>query len=190
MNISDELRHSIAVELLNDLQGRTDGRGYNILVEECPVCHKTGYKFGIYIGPNTSRKSFGSSHCFKCGKNCRGIAETLKLFGREDLMPVETTSLEGKLLTITLDDEIDDELEEIEMPHGYKRCYSDKYLKSRGFSFYDYEYFECGTNRKMDYRLSDYIIFPIIDNGRKVGYVSRFKYSKEYIDDYNMRHRF
>ena len=191
MVLSEETRHMIADELIADLHGRTDGRRANILVSECPVCHKKGYKFGIYIGPDKANKTFGSSHCFKCGVSFKGIEGTLKLLGREDLIPTQTADLGGKLLTgISLyDDELDDDLEEVEMPDGYKRCYSDKYLKSRGFTERDYEFFECGTNRAMDFRLKDYIIFPIIDNEKKVGYVSRYKYSKEYIDEYNETHR-
>lgn len=190
MRITEDIRHQIAQELLNDLRGRTDGRHLNILVETCPVCHKNGYKFGIYIGETTANKTFGSCHCFKCGKSCRTLAETLELIGREDLLPKETEDLKGGLTNLSLfDDEIDDHLTEVELPKGYKRCYQNRYLASRGFNADDYQYFECGTNRSMDWRLKDYVIFPIINNGIIAGYVSRHTWSKDEIDEYNDTHR-
>ena len=191
MRITEDLRHEIAQELLNDLGGRTDGKRANILVNECPSCHKTGYKFGIYIGENTATKIFGSSHCFKCGKSCRTLSETLELVGREDLMPKETEDLGGGLTGLSLYDEneIDDELVEVDMPKGYKRCYRNDYLASRGFCVDDYTYFECGTNRHLDWRLEDYVIFPIINNGIRAGYVSRHIWDKDEIDEYNATHK-
>ena len=186
-----EERIHIVDELLVDFHGKTDGKRANILVEECPVCHKSGYKYGIYIGPDTSNKTFGSSHCFKCGASFRTLKETLGVIGREDLLPKPVTDL-NNTLSYSFDlfeDEIDDGLVEVEMPDGYKRTFYNDYLNYRGFVSDDYVFFECGTNRAMDWRLNDYIIFPIIDDGIKVGYVCRHIWDKSEIDDYNDTHR-
>ena len=80
------------------------------------------------------------------------------------------------------DDEIDDDLVEITMPRGYKRCYKNTYLKSRGWITDDYEYFPVGTNRAIEREYQDYIILEVLDEGRRVGFVARSILSKEEID--------
>lgn len=60
-----------------------------------------------------------------------------------DLMPKDTADLDGELtheLNLFEDDEVDDGLVEIQMPKGYKRCFRNSYLKSRGFIADDYEF--------------------------------------------------
>lgn len=169
-----------------------DGGRRNILVQHCPFCQKDGWKFGVYIGPDTHGKKFGASNCFKCGRGFRTLKETLKALGREDLIPKETAELDDSETDISamFDDEIDDELVEVTMPKGYKRCYKNAYLKSRGWNTDDYEYFRVGTNRGIDREFADYIILEVVDNGKTVGYVARSTMSKSDIDAYNSRHHF
>ena len=59
------------------------------------------------------------------------------------------------------------------MPEYYKRTHFNKYLNQRGFTEDDYEYFPVGTTRHMNFKFDDYVIFPIIDTGDVVGYISR-----------------
>ena len=193
MELSVELQHQIADELLTDLNGKLDGGRRNILVQHCPFCGKDGYKFGIYVGPSTSSKTFGACNCYRCNRKYRNLKSTLEALGRMDLMPKETADLEGELsgeINLFEDDEIDDGLVEICMPKGYKRCFKNQYLKSRGFIADDFEYFPCGTNRNLDIKFSDYVLLEIRDAGRLVGFVGRHTGSKEDIDNYNMRHRY
>lgn len=192
MIITPEIRQSIAEDLLYDLGGKMDGSRRNILVQHCPFCQKDGWKFGVYIGPDAHGKTFGASNCFKCGRGFRTLKETLKALGREDLLPKETTELDGTDTDISdmFDDEIDDELVEVTMPKGYKRCFKNAYLKSRGWNTDDYEYFRVGTNRGIDREFADYIILEVVDNGRTVGYVARSTMSKDDIEAYNAKHHF
>ena len=193
MEISIELQHQIADELLVDLNGKLDGGRRNILVQHCPFCGKDGYKFGIYIGPATGSKKFGSCNCFKCGQKYRDLKGTLEAIGRTDLMPKDTADLDDKLthsLNLFSDDEVDDSLVEIEMPKGYKRCFRNAYLKSRGFLADDYEFFPCGTNRNLDIKFADYVLLEIRDHNRLVGFVGRHIWPKEDIDEYNLHHRY
>ena len=97
----------------------------------------------------------------------------------------EQLSIELKLF----EDEIDDEVVEIEMPKGYKRVFKNPYLKSRGWKADDYSYFPAGTNRGMDWKLENYIIIPIVEDKKNVGYVARHIWSKDEIEDYNSKHR-
>lgn len=193
MELSVELQHQIADELLADLNGKLDGGRRNILVQHCPFCGKDNYKFGIYIGPTTGSKTFGACNCYHCNRKCRNLKSTLEALGRMDLMPKETADLKSELvkeINLFEDDEVDDGLVEISMPKGYKRCFKNAYLKSRGFIADDFEYFPCGTNRNIDIKFADYVLLEIRDASRLVGFVGRHTWSKEDIDEYNARHRY
>lgn len=192
MIITPEIQHSITEELLYDLGGKMDGSRRNILVQNCPFCGHSGFKYGIYVGQKSGKKQFGASNCFSCGRGYGSLKETLKALGREDLIPKETTELDDTETDISamFDDEIDDNLVEVVMPKGYKRCFKNRYLKSRGWNVDDFEYFPVGTNRSFDREYSDYVILEIIDEGRTVGFVARSILSKEEIEDYNSKHHY
>lgn len=192
MIITPEIRQSITEELLYDLSGKLDGSRRNILVPNCVWCSHDGFKLGIYVGPDTAKKRFGASNCFHCGRGFRTLKETLKALGREDLMPKETTDLDDTETDISdmFDDEIDDNLVEVVMPKGYKRCFKNTYLKSRGWNVDDYYQFPVGINRGIDREFADYIILEVVDDGKTVGYVARSTMSKEDIERYNARHHF
>lgn len=144
------------------------------------------------VGNNVGKKRFGMSNCYHCNRRFGSLKETLKALDREDLIPAETAVLDDSETDISamLDDEIDDDLVEITMPRGYKRCYKNSYLKSRGWEVDDYEYFPVGTNRSIEREYQDYIILEVRDEGRTVGFVARSILSKEEIDSYNSRHHF
>nr|DAE12594.1 MAG TPA: DNA primase, catalytic core [Siphoviridae sp. ctOCb13] len=191
MIITPEIQRSISDELLYDLGGKLDGSRRNILVPNCPFCGHDGFKYGIYIGSNAGKKRFGMSNCYHCNRRFGSLKETLKALGREDLIPVETAELDDDTdISAMFDDEIDDDLVAITMPRGYKRCYKNAYLKSRGWNTDDYEYFPVGTNRAIEREYQDYIILEVLDEGRRVGFVARSILSKEEIDSYNARHHY
>lgn len=188
--ITPQLQHSISEELLYELNGKLDGARKNIIAD-CPFCSKQK-KFGVYVGPDSKRKRFGASNCFVCGRGSRTLEGTLQALNRTDLIPKETTELDDteSVLSAIFEDEIDDELIEVVMPKGYKRCFKNAYLKSRGWNVDDFEYFPVGTNRGFDREFEDYVILEVIDNGRTVGYVARSTMSKDEIESFNSRHHF
>lgn len=191
MELSYQERLNLIETLSADLNGKIDGGRKNILLSRCPFCGHSGYKFGIRITPSVNKREFGSSHCFSCGRSCRTLKQTLELLDRQDLIPKETMDFE-EILSPELElfeEELDDECLEISMPKGYKRTYKNPYLKSRGWVPFDFEYFEVGTNRGMDWKLEDYVIVPIIENKKYVGYVARHTWSKSEIEEYNDKHR-
>ena len=192
MFLSPEIQRSIADELLYDLGGKLDGSRRNILVPNCPFCGHDGFKYGIYVGNNIGKKRFGMSNCYHCNRRFGSLKDTLKALDREDLLPAETVELDDQELNTSalFEDELDDELIDIPMPNGYKRCYKNAYLKSRGWVVDDYEYFPVGTNRCIEREYEDYIILEIRDEGRIVGFVARSILSKEEIDSYNARHSY
>lgn len=191
MELSLETKKNIVDELISTLNGHLDGSRRNIIAQ-CPFCHHKGEKFGIYVGPESKYKVFGSSNCFHCGRKYRTLDYTLKALGREDLIPKETASFDDDIEDEidVFNDDVDDELVEIKMPKGYKRCFKNRYLKSRGFTADDYEYFPCGTTRGMNNKYDDYVLLEIHDNHKLVGFVGRHTWSKSDIDEFNLCHRY
>ena len=192
MYISREDRELLIQELTVELHAKPDGGNKNLIVPRCPYCGKEGGKFGIYIGKETDKKKLFMSHCFSCGHTTKDINQLLDDIGRSDLKILDTASfkpLEVPQLFAIEDDEIDDELAIVSMPDGWKRCYRNTYLNRRGFDIDDYDYFPVGTTRGLNFKFDDYVIFPIIDNGDIVGYVSRHTWDKSAIDEYNKKAR-
>lgn len=188
MYISKDEKEYLIRELEVELRAKKDGSGKNLIVPVCPYCGKTGGKFGIYIGKETGKKTLFMSHCFKCGHTTTDVNQLLVDIGRPDLI-LEKTADFGDLQTTKIfeieEEDIDDTLGIVQMPDGWKRCYKNPYLRSRGFVYDDYEYFPVGTTRGLNFKFDNYVVFPIIDNGDTVGYIGRHIWSKDKIDKYN-----
>ena len=192
MYINKQDKEFLIKELEIELHAKLDGPRKNLIVPVCPYCGKKGGKFGIYVGKETDKKKLFVSHCFSCHHTTKDINQLLDDIGRPDLKLEETASfgpLEIPQFGTVGEDEIDDELVEVEMPEGWKRCYRNAYLKKRGFVCDDYDYLPVGTTRGMNFKYDDYVVFPIIDDGSIVGYVSRHTWSKDEIDSYNTKAR-
>lgn len=178
----------LIAEISLELNARRDGGNKN-LISRCPYCKKEG-KFGIYIGKETERKKLFMGHCFSCGAATYTLQQLLETIGRMDLCITSVTELDAKLNTnllfpIDTPEEIDDTLAIAELPDFYKRCFLHPYLKSRGFTYDDYEYFEIGSTGRLNFKFTDYVIFPIIDQGDICGYVARHVWDKLRIDRHN-----
>lgn len=188
MILSAKETEYLIAEIQRELGAKRDGGGKN-LIARCPYCDKEG-KYGVYIGRETARKKPFMAHCFSCGASTTTINQTLEAIGRPDLMVTQTTEL-GAELDLTLlfpleaKEEIDDQLGIVELPDFYKRMFLHTYLKGRGFTYDDYEYFPVGSTGKLNFRYNDYVIFPVIDSGDTVGYVARYIWPKGSIDAYN-----
>lgn len=190
MYITKDEKALLIRELTAHLHAHLDGSKTNLLVPVCPVCGKSGYKFGIYIGAETTRKKPFMSHCFKCGATTRTLNDLLKLIDRPDLRLDDVARFpSAEELLLPEEEELDDELVPVEMPSGWKRCFRNPYLKERGLNADDFEYFPVGTTRGLNFKFDNYVVFPIIDEGETVGYVGRHTWPKEQIDQYNDRAR-
>ena len=175
-------------ELLDETHGRLDG-GHKNIIADCPWCGKKG-KFGIRIKADQGNRKQFASHCFSCGRSTRTLEELCDLLNRPDLKPhqnIRETIAMREENVLDDEDDIDDSLVEIQMPEGYKRTTKNRYLKSRGFINKDYTYFEVGTTIGLNFKFDAYIIIPIIEDGKYVGYVARHTWSKEEIDVYNQK---
>lgn len=188
---NSEIKYLIS-EITRELDARCDGAGKN-LISRCPYCKKEG-KFGIYIGKETDKKKLFMANCFSCGMSTRTLEQLLTAIGREDLIltPVANigSGISESLFKLEDEEGIDDTLGVVRLPDFYKRQFFHPYLKSRGFIFDDYEYFPVGTTGKLNRRFLDYVIFPVMDNGDTVGYVSRYTWSKKEIDQYNRKAKY
>lgn len=190
MELSSKEREYLVSEIQAALGAKLDGGGKN-LIARCPYCGKEG-KYGVYIGRETERKKPFMGHCFSCGASTRTLNQTLEAIGRPELMVTPTANLDAGLDTsllfpLDVQEEIDDSLGIVALPEFYRRTFSHSYLKERGFTFDDYEFFPVGTTGKLNYRYNDYVIFPVIDGGDTVGYVARHLWPKADIDAHNRR---
>lgn len=183
----------IISELSGELNAKRDGSGKNLIAERCPFCGKEK-KFGIYVGKETERKKPFVAHCFSCGYSTYTLEQLLNAVGRPDLITLPTTNLDTRLDTGILfpleEEEIDDSLDVVELPEFSRRSFTNQYLKERGFTFDDYEYFPVYTTYGLNRKFDNYVIFPIIDDGDIVGYVARHTSSKKEIDDHNKKNRY
>lgn len=191
MNYSRHEVEFIIQELKIELNGHLDGSEKNLIAEHCPYCRKK-HKFAVYVGKPTARKKLFASHCFSCGKSNRELNPLLEKLERTDLIFEATTTLDVELETSSLllnstGEQIDDSVDIIDPPKGFKRCYKNNYLKSRGFNADDYEYFPVGTTRGCNFQFDDYVIFLIVDAGDIVGWVARHIWPKSDIEDYNRK---
>lgn len=188
MGLTKNETEYLIAEIQRELRAKRDGGNKN-LIARCPFCSKDD-KFGVYIGKETAKRKPFMSHCFSCGNSTVTLEQLLETINRPDLMVTPTADLSATLDTTMLfpvetGEEIDDQLGIVELPDFYKRTFSHPYLKGRGFTFDDYDYFPVGTTGKLHYLFDNYVIFPIIDQGDVVGYVSRHMFSKQEIDEHN-----
>lgn len=192
MALSKQETEFLIAEISRELGAKRDGSGKNLIVPRCPFCGKEGGKFGIYVGKETPRKKPFMSHCFSCGYSITSLNRLLEEISRPDLMIQPTADLSATLDTnqlfpIDSQEDIDDSLGIVELPDFYRRVFTHSYLKARGFSFDDYDYFPMGVTGGLNRKFDDYVIFPVIDSGDVVGYVARHVWSKDEIDGYNRK---
>lgn len=184
------MKQEIIQELARELGARPDGTGKNLVVPRCPYCGKEGGKYGIYVGEPTERKQPFMAHCFSCGHSTTTLGQLLQDLGRLDLLPAAIADLAAPVatslwLTPSQQEEIDDTLSIVELPDFYRRRFAHPYLLTRGFASDDFGYFPVGDTDRLNRRYTNYVIFPVLDQGDTVGYVARHIWSKSEIDAYN-----
>jgi hypothetical protein len=140
-----------------------------------PSCGKRD-KFGINLS-----EYGGGVHCFYCDYS-ESIFVYLNKIGKKDLAHIGyNVCLDKKLKGF--DDEVEEEKEsvKIELPKGFKRIISSKYLSERGFTPEQVKKFEVGiTDHFLEKKLHNYLVFQIKQKGQMVGWLARSKYSKEW----------
>lgn len=189
MALSKSEKDFLIQEISRELNTRPDGAGKNLIAEKCPFCGKER-KFGVYIGKETETRKTFMAHCFSCGSSTYTLEQLLESISRTDLIVTRTADPEARLenLLFPLEEEepeIDDTLGIVELPDFYRRCFANPYLTARGFKYDDYDYFPVGTTGRLNRKFDFYVIFPILDSGDIVGYVSRHNLSKAEIDRHN-----
>lgn len=154
------------------------GKGWmNSELTKCPVCGRSD-KFGILF-----TETGGVTHCFYACSDNLSLYKYLKEIGRDDLISHEKSySIAKKLIEPKFKKEQEEiELPEIELPKGFERINYDKYLSERNFRSWQYDLFEVGiTNHFLEKKLHNYLIFILKQNGKRVGWLARSKYSKEW----------
>lgn len=142
---------------------------------DCPECSRKG-KLGLKF-----TDGLGAVHCFYCDYT-EGIIKYLKRVKRTDLISFEQqVTFSKKLRTLKEENEEEIELPEVSLPKGFQRIEFDEYLDNRNFKAHQYEQFEVGvTNNFLVRKLKNYLIFIIKQQGKRVGWLARSKYSYEW----------
>lgn len=144
---------------------------------KCPECDKSG-KFGIKFSDE-----FGAVHCFKCDYS-ESLFKYLKRIDRKEFIEFEKHfSVQSKLIEPVFSSITEEkpELIEVELPKGFERINFDLYLKDRNFKSHQYEEFQVGiTNHFLEKKLHNYLIFQIFQENKRVGWIARSKFSKEF----------
>lgn len=155
------------------------------MVGNCPYCGALD-KFGVKFDSYYKGKKISSFNCFSgdCKKHST-VYSLLKDFNRLDLVDIKTVNifkpLEEKKLYIETDENLDYSMDEYHIPIGYKRVYTHKYLKDRGFDDRFFQLHNIGIST-LDPKIGkDYVLFILEDQGKCVGWLKRSIHSKEYI---------
>ncbi len=180
-------RHVIDIFKLN--VNKKTGKGWIMSPEACPWCGKADEHFGIRLNEPSGRyNNHISYHCFKCNET----GGEFKLLREIDQLHIlkygdyidHSKKIESRLSKIDDISDINISSPTKPPPLGFKRISDSEYLKSRGFEDWQFELYTIGETY-LDYRLKDYVIFLIIENGECKGSVARSIRSKKWVDDYN-----
>jgi len=169
--------------IIECLKLRKSGNKGWYVAENCPFCG--GEKMGVVFGYKSS-----SFNCFsgKCGEKGH-INILLEKIGRLDLVEFDETVPRIEQKELFEEEEKDYILQKKNIPLGFKRVYSDWYLKSRGVKTYQFEKYIFGFAQLEPRLRKNYITLLIMENDVCVGYVSRSRKTKEWIEWFNERRK-
>lgn len=170
-------RHQI--EQLFNVTGESHDGKY--LLGTCPQC---GYN-EFYLLFSEDNHPCGCSRKNACGW-VGNIYSLAKIAGKKLFQEKETNIFER--LEINFGEErkeLDLSLPTITPPILWKRIYESEYLTSRGFEDYQFQKFHVGVSKLKP----DYITFLVYRDEQLVGYISRSKKSKTWIDAYNKKQK-
>lgn len=176
---------------------KTTPKGWCLSPKACPFCGKDDKHFGIKLNHNRGGKYKNHLvyNCFKCQEH----GADYLLFKKMDMLSFikdgEFVKQGPKLMLenrIKISREerkkpLNLQVETKKLPHGYKRVYRDDYLDSRGFEDWQYEVYNVGKTSSPLYKLKNYILFSIEEDGENKGYLARHNWSKEKIKEYELR---
>ena len=143
---------------------------------DCPKCGKNECYVSIHKENHPGRcwREIQCGHTFN-------IFSILKSLGRLEEFTSDyrsyTEELNYSLLDKSLNRELP-ELVEVKLPIGFREITQSDYLDSREFVQIDYQELRPGIS-KLSPRYKDNIIFPVIENNKTVGFISRSIHSKE-----------
>lgn len=155
-----------------------DHKGKN-LYGRCPKCGEL--EFGISLEDNHRFNCFRKKHCGFTGN----IFTLLKFLGKSKEFDTDTNVFDSKLKSLNTPLQQPTPLPSITPPILWRRFYESEYLRERGFTDDQFHKFEVGES-KID---PDYVTFLIRMRGEVVGYVSRSKKSREWIDEFNRKQK-
>lgn len=170
------------------------GTGGRHLRADCPFCGKEGH-FYINIGKAFFKRHGKYVGCWDC-KKCKRkgpLPALLKKLDKlylikDDMIEVDYTKPLTSVIGLKEEQKPIKRLTEITPPVGWKRMYDHPYLRSRGWTDDDFEYYHVGMTKLLP-RYRDRIILMILEDYEYKAFVARSLKTKEWIKDYNRRAR-
>lgn len=173
-------------ELVYDILSNTQRGSKNHIICDCPLCGKPRHFYFNVISQKWD--------CKKCGK-AGDIVMLLTFLGKLNLIrrfTDVTKELQNKI--VTLFDGAEEEMtaeeltiDKVRMPTGFRLLHQHPYLESRGFTAEDYRRYPVGETRLLE-RMSEYVIFPVNEDGVPRGFIGRKTWSKEQFAAYETKH--
>lgn len=143
----------------------------------CPFCGKSD-KFGVIL----NESAISSFHCFHASCGQKGsLFELFRKINRLDLLDFEVDIDIRQKLTSFLEDLQEEIVEptEVLLPTGFTEISEHPYLNFRRWEKEDILNARVGISN-FSSRLRDYLIFPLIEDSRVVGWLARSQRSKEW----------
>ena len=179
------MNHNIDSNIIKSLLQNVKDKGSHWSAT-CPYCGDDKDHFFMHKPDGTLGRNGKTRDYLHDCKKCQSIGNLftlLKHLNRLDLLNFSKSidrTKKLRRLKVEQEEVVIKELDIKSLPLGYRRIYKNEYLEQRGFSQDDFKKYEIGET-KIFSKLRDYIIIPIIQEQRRVGYISRYTKSKEEI---------
>lgn len=182
MNKQLTFRMKKVAELLNLNLNKKSPKGW--IAAKCPFCNRDD-KFAVKF--NHDRKLHKNHISFNCFHgSCQQKGTEFHLFKHLDVLHflgsrdfISTDKVQNLINTESIES-VQTQTPIRHKPFGFRKITDNKYLNSRGFESWQYDFYTIGTT-KLDYHLKDYVIFLIEEQQKNRGYVARITWSKEKI---------
>jgi hypothetical protein len=170
-------------ELLKGLLINARYASKNHYQADCPFCLKTQH---FYI--NRVNQKWDCKKCSESGNVYKLLEkiDALDFIENQSVIHLNKPLSSISQKTTEQEEDVDMHCETVKMPEGFKRSFEDEYLSSRGFKEPDYQKYVVGYCKK-DFKLKDYIIIGIFEEGQLKGYIGRLTWDTGQMRDFERK---
>lgn len=159
---------TLSKEDLESLFPKIKNGSRNHIITDCPLCGKSDH---FYI--NRFSQLWDCKKCGEDGNIFKLLSFLDKLFLLGDFKSIERAKIKSLSDYSSDEEDVSIETEIRKLPLGFKRIFSNDYLKSRKFVESNFRENVIGTTNLIP-RLKDYVIFSIDDEFGCKGFIARY----------------